>query len=122
MLPDETVWACTTCGWCEQACPVFIENIPRIIDMRRNKVQVEAEFPAGGAARLRGHGDAGQPVGHRPATAAPSGRRPGHARPAATIGGGSGHEYLFFVGCAGSYDDRQKKVRRALVKILREAA
>ena len=45
VLKAETVWACTTCGWCETACPVFIENIPRLIDMRRYKVQVKADFP-----------------------------------------------------------------------------
>ncbi|MFL6117487.1 MAG: 4Fe-4S dicluster domain-containing protein, partial [Catenulispora sp.] len=45
ILKADTVWACTSCGWCEQACPVFIENIPRLIDMRRYKVQVDAEFP-----------------------------------------------------------------------------
>src|SRR5262249_42447904 len=44
-LKAETVWACTTCGWCERACPVFIENVPRLIDMRRYQVQVEASFP-----------------------------------------------------------------------------
>jgi Fe-S oxidoreductase len=44
-LKAETVWACTTCGWCERACPVFIENVPRLIDMRRYQVQVESVFP-----------------------------------------------------------------------------
>jgi ferredoxin len=42
-LKAETVWACTSCGWCETACPVFIENVPRLIDMRRYQVQVKAE-------------------------------------------------------------------------------
>ena len=45
VLPDETIWACTTCGWCEQACPVFIEHLPRIVDMRRHLVLVESRFP-----------------------------------------------------------------------------
>ena len=44
ILSPDTVWACTTCGWCETACPVFIENIPRLIDMRRYEAQVEADF------------------------------------------------------------------------------
>ena len=57
------------CGWCEQACPVFIENVPRLIDMRRYQVQVEGGLPAGAPARLRRHGAPGQPLGHRPGQA-----------------------------------------------------
>ena len=101
-----------------RACPVFIENVPRLIDMRRYKVQVEADFPPEIAARLRGHGAPGQPLGHRPGPARRVGGGPDAAQSGATA---ATYEYLFFVGCAGSYDDRQKKVSRALVKILREA-
>ena len=43
--PDETLWACTTCGWCETACPVFIEHVPRIIDMRRYLVMLKSGSP-----------------------------------------------------------------------------
>ncbi len=106
ILQAETVWACTSCGWCETACPVFIENIPRLIDMRRYKVQVEAEFPS----EIQ-RGGLGQD------------RRDQWAEDLQIPqwGDGGQYEYLFFVGCAGSYDDRQKKVSRALVKILRQA-
>ncbi len=117
ILQPETVWACTSCGWCETACPVFIENIPRLIDMRRYKVQVEADFPPEIQRVFEGMERQGNPWGlgqdrrdewsedlHLP-----------------QWGDGGNYEYLFFVGCAGSYDERQKKVSRALVKILREA-
>ena len=117
-LKAETVWACTSCGWCETACPVFIENIPRLIDMRRYQVQVKAEFPPEIQRVFEGIERQGNPWGIG------QDRRDEWAEDLKlpTWGDGGGpYEYLFFVGCAGSYDDKQKKVSRALVKILREA-
>jgi Fe-S oxidoreductase len=117
VLQPETVWACTSCGWCETACPVFIENIPRLIDMRRYKVQVDADFPPEVQRVFEGMERQGNPWGvaqdSRDAWAADL-KMP-------QWGDGGTYEYLFFVGCAGSYDDRQKRVSRAVVKILREA-
>jgi len=122
VLPDETIWACTTCGWCEQACPVFIEQLPRIVDMRRNLVLMESRFPDEAARVFKGMEGQGNPWGMG------SNRR---AEWCADLGipvaaslspeGLKNLEYLFFVGCAGSFDERQKKVSRALVKILRSA-
>ncbi|NOK14315.1 (Fe-S)-binding protein [Corallococcus exercitus] len=116
-LKAETVWACTSCGWCEQACPVFIENVPRLIDMRRYQVQVKAEFPPEIQRVFEGMERQGNPWGIG------QDRRDEWAEDLAlpTWGDGGEYEYLFFVGCAGSYDDKQKKVSRALVKIMREA-
>ncbi len=116
-LKAETVWACTTCGWCERACPVFIENVPRLVDMRRYQVQVEADFPQEIQRVFEGMERQGNPWG------VGQDRRDEWAEDLALpVWDGPGkYEYLFFVGCAGSYDDRQKKVSRALVRILREA-
>jgi Fe-S oxidoreductase len=117
ILQQETVWACTSCGWCEQACPVFIENVPRLIDMRRYQVQVEAQFPTEIQRVFEGIERQGNPWGlaqERRDEWAEDLKLP-------VWGDGGTYEYLFFVGCAGSYDDRQKKVSRAMVKILREA-
>jgi len=117
ILQPETVWACTSCAWCETACPVFIENIPRLIDMRRYKVQVEADFPSEIQRVFEGMERQGNPWGLG------QDRRDEWAEDLhlPQWGDGGTYEYLFFVGCAGSYDDRQRKVSRALVKILREA-
>jgi Fe-S oxidoreductase len=121
VLPDETIWACTTCGWCEQACPVFIEQLPRIVDMRRNLVLMESRFPEEAARVFKGMETQGNPWGMG------SNRRAEWCADldipvAANLGEAvKDHEYLFFVGCAGSFDDRQKRVSRALVKILRAA-
>ncbi|HZH04580.1 MAG TPA: (Fe-S)-binding protein, partial [Myxococcaceae bacterium] len=117
ILSPDTVWACTSCGWCETACPVFIENVPRLIDMRRYKVQVDAEFPPEAQRVFEGMERQGNPWGigqDKRDEWAEDLRIP-------KWGDGGEYEYLFFVGCAGSYDDRQKKVSRALVKIMNEA-
>jgi Fe-S oxidoreductase/nitrate reductase gamma subunit len=115
ILPDETVWACTTCGWCETACPVFIENVPRLIDMRRYQVLVESAFPAEAQRVFKGIEGQGNPWGIG------SNRRTEWCAdldiPRASDT--KDYEYLFFVGCAGAFDDRQKKVSRAIVEILR---
>ncbi len=117
VLSAETIWACTSCGWCEQACPVFIENVPRLIDMRRYKVQVEADFPPELQRVFEGMERQGNPWGI------------GQDKrdewegdvPLPKWGDGGSYEYLFYVGCAGSYDDRMKKVSRAVAKVLTEA-
>ncbi len=116
ILQPETVWACTTCGWCETACPVLIENIPRLVDMRRYKVQVEADFPPEIQRVFEGMERQGNPWGIAQE------KRDEWAQdlPIPQFGDGGEYEYLFYVGCAGSYDERQKKVTRAMVKILTE--
>jgi Fe-S oxidoreductase len=120
LIPDATIWACTTCGWCERACPVFIENIPRIVDMRRNKVLMESSFPEEASRVFTGMEQQSNPWG------VGSNKRSDWAEgldvPIASslAEAGNRFEYLFFVGCAGSFDDRQKKVTRAIFKILKE--
>ena len=121
VLPDETIWACTTCGWCEQACPVFIEHLPRIVDMRRHLVLMESRFPDEAARVFKGMETQGNPWGmgsnRRAEWCADLG-----VRTAASVKEAAGNfEWLFFVGCAGSFDERQKKVSRAIVKILQAA-
>ncbi len=116
ILKPETVWACTTCGWCETACPVFIENVPRLIDMRRYKVQVEADFPPELQRVFEGVERQGNPWG-----IGQDKRDEWEGElPLPKWGDGGAYEYLFYVGCAGSYDERMKKVSKAVAKILTE--
>ena len=121
VLPDETIWACTTCGWCEQACPVFIEHIPRIVDMRRNLVLTESRFPDELVRVFKGMEQQGNPWGMG------SNRRAEWCKDlevptaASMKEAAQNYEYLFFVGCSGAFDERQKKVSRALIQILKEA-
>ncbi len=117
VVPADTAWSCTTCGWCETACPVFIENVPRLVDMRRYQVLVESAFPDEAARMFKGLETQGNPWGIG------SNRRTEWCEDLAVprAADTSDFEYLFFVGCAGAFDDRQKKVSRAIVRILREA-
>ncbi|MFZ5469712.1 MAG: (Fe-S)-binding protein [Myxococcota bacterium] len=117
ILKPETVWACTSCGWCETACPVFIENVPRLIEMRRYKVQVEADFPPEIQRVFEGMERQGNPWGIGQDKRADW--EEDLQVPKWSDGGK--YEYLFFVGCAGSYDDRQKKVSRSMIRILKDA-
>lgn len=117
VVAPETFWACTTCGWCETACPVLIENIPRLIDLRRHQVLVESAMPDEAARVFKNIETQGNPWGIG------SNKRTEWCEdldiPRAADGGD--YQVLFFVGCAGAFDDRQKKVSRAIVRILREA-
>jgi len=117
VVPPETFWACTTCGWCETACPVFIENIPRLVDLRRQQVLVESAFPDEAARVFKNIETQGNPWGIG------SNKRTEWCEDldVPRAGAGGDFEWLFFVGCAGAFDDRQKKVSRAIVRILREA-
>ena len=116
-IAEDTIWACTTCGWCETACPVLIENIPRIIDMRRYAVMAESAFPPEAARVFKGMETHGNPWGLDGSTRADWAA--GLDVPLASAG--EDYDYLFWVGCAGSFDDRQKKVSRALVQIFKAA-
>jgi Fe-S oxidoreductase len=117
VVKPETAWACTTCGWCETACPVLIGNIPRLIDMRRQQVLVDSAFPDEAVRVFNGIERQGNPWGLSAAKRAEW--CADLDLPRATPG--AAFEYLFFVGCAGAYDDRQKKVSRAIVTLLRKA-
>ena len=117
VVPPETFWACTTCGWCETACPVLIENVPRLVDMRRQQVLVESSFPDEASRVFKGIETQGNPWGLG------SNKRTEWCADldVPRVADGKPFEWLFFVGCAGAFDDRQKKVSRAIVRILREA-
>jgi Fe-S oxidoreductase len=116
VVPPETFWACTTCGWCETACPVLIENVPRLVDLRRQQVLVESAFPDEAARIFKGIETQGNPWGIG------SNKRTEWCADLDVPRAADGpFEWLFFVGCAGAFDDRQRKVSRAIVRILRQA-
>jgi Fe-S oxidoreductase len=118
-VEDEVVWDCTTCGACMQECPVNIEHIDHIVDMRRNLVMAESRFPAEAGTLLRNLENASNPWALAQSTRADWAKdlgvrvlEPGDTAP----------EYLYWVGCAGSFDDRAKKISIAMVKVLQKAA
>jgi Fe-S oxidoreductase len=117
-VPEESVWDCVTCGACVQACPVSIEHIDHIVDLRRHLVMVESSFPAEAEPMLRDVERASNPWGHaqsqRADWAAELGVRvlePGEPAP----------EYLYWVGCASSFDERAKQTAASTAKLLRQA-
>jgi Fe-S oxidoreductase len=114
VVGEEALWSCTTCGGCHQACPVFIEPIPKIVDMRRYLVMEEARFPETMQAALRGLENRGHPYqGVVPSRTAWT---KGLEVPVLAEKGRA--EYLFWVGCAAAFDERAQKVARAMAQIL----
>ncbi len=117
VVDSEILWSCTTCRACEEACPVFIEYVQKIVDMRRNLVLMRGEFPAEAQATLRNIENNGNPWGigfdERAHWAQGLGVSTLVEKPEVDV--------VYWVGCAGSFDDRNKKVSTAVVKILQEA-
>jgi Fe-S oxidoreductase len=119
-ITEETIWACTTCGWCTFACPVFIvPAVDKIVEMRRYLVLDKAEFPKEMQGAFRGMETNGNPWN---ISAASRGDWASDL-PVMTMAEAKGKEVdvLFWVGCAGSYEERGKRVSRALVEILNQA-
>jgi Fe-S oxidoreductase len=117
-VPEEMIWDCVTCGACVEACPVSIEHIDHIVDLRRSRVMVDAQFPAEAEPMLRDVERAGNPWGkaqsERADWAAELGVRvlePGDPPP----------EYLYWVGCAASFDERARASAQATAKLLQKA-
>ncbi len=119
-ISEDTIWACTTCGYCTSVCPVFIlPAVDKIVEMRRHLVLERAEFPKEMQTAFRGMETNGNPWGIGTASRADWAKE----LPVVTMAeAGKGNiEYLFWVGCAGSYDDRAKRVSVALAEILDRA-
>ncbi|MDH4223509.1 MAG: heterodisulfide reductase-related iron-sulfur binding cluster, partial [candidate division Zixibacteria bacterium] len=116
ILEDE-LWACTTCGACMRACPVLIEHIPKIIDMRRNLVLMQSRFPQEVSLFFKNLENNYNPWTIGFATRADWAK----GLNVKLLSEGKEVEYLYWVGCAGSFDDRVKKVSRAMVNILNQA-
>jgi Fe-S oxidoreductase len=117
-VPEESVWDCVTCGACVQACPVSIEHVDHIVDLRRHLVMVDSSFPSEAEPMLRDVERASNPWGkaqsERADWAASLGVRvlePGDPAP----------EYLYWVGCATSFDERARKTGESIAKLLGKA-
>ncbi len=117
LIKDEVLWACTTCRACEEACPIMIEYVDKIVDMRRYLVQEEARFPSELTRTFKSMETTGNPWGidanDRDAWAKGLDIPIMAEHPEA--------EYLYYVGCAGSFDDRNKRTTQAVASILKKA-
>ncbi|MFU8767292.1 MAG: heterodisulfide reductase-related iron-sulfur binding cluster, partial [Candidatus Methanoperedens sp.] len=112
-VAEEVLWACTTCGACMEVCPVSIEHVPRIVEMRRKLVEMDAKFPEELLSLFENMEQRSNPWGIVP------GDRAKWAVEADVKTFESGKtEYLFYVGCFGAFDARSRKVSIAISKIL----
>ncbi|WP_422336497.1 (Fe-S)-binding protein [Rhodococcus sp. (in: high G+C Gram-positive bacteria)] len=123
VIDAETLWSCTNCGACVEQCPVDIEHVDHIIDMRRYQVLIESEFPSELAGLFKNLENKGNPWGQN------SKDRlnwisemdfdiPVFGQDADSF---EDYEYLFWVGCAGAYEDRAKKTTKAVAELLATA-
>ena len=117
-ISPDVLWSCTTCGACVNECPVDIEHIDHIVNMRRFQVLVESEFPTELGGTFRNLEKAGNPWG-----ANRMDRNAWIAEcdfPVEVIEGALPDEveYLFWVGCAGAYEERAKKTTKAVAELL----
>ncbi len=117
VISQDVLWACTTCGACHQECPIFIEPIPKIVEMRRHLVMEEADFPETMQQALRSLEERGHPF--RGATAS----RTDWARGLGvkTVAENGRPEILYWVGCAAAFDERNQQVAAAFAKLLQRA-
>jgi Fe-S oxidoreductase len=116
IVDDEAVWACTSCGACVEECPVDIEHVDTIVDLRRALVMGESRFPAEAGAMLRNLENSSNPWGQPQASRADWADGLG-----VPLVNGAAPEVLYWVGCAGSFDDRAKKISRAMAELLTRA-
>jgi Fe-S oxidoreductase len=117
VITDNVLWACTTCRWCVDACPVFIEHVPKIVDMRRWLVLTQSRFPPELAPTFRNLETNGNPW-----QMAWQGRADWAKDLGVRLMREAGEaEYLYWVGCYGAFDERNRKVARAFVRLLQAA-
>jgi len=112
-IPKDAIWSCTTCGACLAACPVFIEQMPKLTKMRRHLVQMHADFPEELLNLFENMEQRSNPWGMAPGERS----KWAGALTVQTFEAGS-TEYLLYVGCAGSFDSRSKQVTLAMARIL----
>ncbi|UAK33725.1 (Fe-S)-binding protein [Nocardia asteroides] len=123
VIDPEVLWSCTTCGACVEQCPVDIEHVDHIIDMRRYQVLIESEFPSELAGLFKNLENKGNPWGQNAKDRLNwinelDFQIPVFGQDADSF---DGYEYLFWVGCAGAYEDRAKKTTKAVAELLATA-
>jgi Fe-S oxidoreductase len=121
VIDPDVLWSCTTCGACVEQCPVDIEHVDHIVDMRRYQVLIESNFPSEAGVMLRNLENKGNPWGAPPNTREDWTKGLDFEVPRAGNGSAETFEYLFWVGCAGAFEDRAKKTTRAVATLLHEA-
>jgi Fe-S oxidoreductase len=118
VIDPDVLWSCTTCGACVEQCPVDIEHVDHIVDLRRYQVMIESQFPSELGGLFKNMETKGNPWGMNAsarmdwATDLPFEVRVVDGRIPDDV------EWLFWVGCAGAYEDRAKKTAQAVAELL----
>ncbi|MBX3179090.1 MAG: 4Fe-4S dicluster domain-containing protein [Candidatus Hydrogenedentes bacterium] len=117
VIAEDVLWSCTTCFACEEACPVEIQPMTKLLGIRQGRVLMEGDFPEQAQGALRNMETQSNPWG------LPQSERGKWAESVGvkTLAEDADVEYLFFVGCAGSYDQRYQKVTVAFAKLMQAA-
>ena len=121
VIDPDVLWSCTTCGACVEQCPVDIEHVDAIIDMRRYEVLIESRFPSEAGLMLRNIENRGDPWGLGASKRLDWTEALDFEIPVVTDTIGDDIEYLFWVGCAGALDERARKTTQSIARLLRQA-
>ncbi len=120
VISEDTLWACTTCGYCEAACPIELEHLPKFFRMRQQRVMMEGEFPHELKNVFHAYEVQSNPWG-LPAETRGDWARGLDVPVVRDAGVMAGVDWLFYVGSAESFDNNGQKIARAFVEILKEA-
>ncbi|GAB2498067.1 heterodisulfide reductase-related iron-sulfur binding cluster [Corynebacterium atrinae] len=126
IVPDDVLWSCTNCGACVDQCPVDIEHLDHVADLRRFRVLAESDFPSELTGLFKNLETKGNPWGRNSSERASwvdAARRDGLTVPVIgeDLDDFSDTEYLFWVGCAGAFDDAGQRTTRAVIELLQTA-
>ncbi len=119
-VSENVIWACTSCRACEVACPVFIQQVDKIYETRRNLVMMESRFPAEVQTVFKNMETNASPWAFAASDRA-NWAEGLDVKTMAEVGSANDVDLLLWVGCAGSFDDRNKKVLRSFVNLLKKA-
>lgn len=117
VITEDEIWACTTCRSCMEQCPSYVEHIDRIIELRRNLVLMESRFPSEMQLAFRNMENNANPWGVGWASRADW----AEGLEVKVLAEDSDVEILYWPGCAGAFDDRNKRVAVAMVKLMKAA-
>ncbi len=120
VIDPDVLWSCVTCGACVEQCPVDIEHVDHIVDMRRYQVMMESEFPSELSVLFKNLENKGNPWGQNASDRTNWIDEVDFDVPVygEDVESFEGYEYLFWVGCAGAYDDKAKKTTKAVAELL----
>jgi Fe-S oxidoreductase len=118
VIDPDVLWSCTNCGACVEQCPVDIEHIDHIVDMRRYQVMIESAFPSEAGVMLKNLENKGNPWGMSETKRLDWVEELDFEVPVVEDKLADDVEYLFWVGCAGALEDRAKKTTKAIAELL----